>query len=113
MSGTRRDSWFDDCDNQHILYCGYRAISGARASITVAAFNEGQDAALLLRRRNPILVGRITVVTGADEGEYFPKIIRIFDDWTHGWHRPRRGNQSLVRVPFLLQFDAAQSDEPE
>src|ERR1700677_4350163 len=55
------------------------AIAGARTSITVVAFNEWQDGALLLRRRNPILVGRITVVTGADEGEYFPKIIRIFD----------------------------------
>ena len=109
----RRDSWFNNCDTQHILQCRYRAISGTRASITVVAFNAGQDGALLLRRRSAILVGWITVVTGANEGEYFPKIIRILDHWTHGWHRARGVDEALAGIAFFLQVDAAQSDEPE
>src|SRR5580698_4240200 len=64
-----------------------------------------------LRSRNSVLVGGITVVAGANEGKYSPKIIRILDHQTHGRHRARRGNEALAGVTPLLQLEAAQGDE--
>ena len=42
---------------QHILWCHYRAISEARASITVVTFDDGRDGALHRERGAPYLAG--------------------------------------------------------
>src|SRR6202795_2084002 len=68
---------------------------------------------LLLIGRSAEFIGGIATVFGAHEDQYFPKIIRILDDGAEWRHRPDDIFPAYTGIAQLLQFVAAEDDEPK
>src|ERR1700691_2939593 len=68
---------------------------------------------LLLRLRGAELVVGISIIVGTDEGDYFPEVVGVLDDGSHGRHRTHDVLVAGARIAFLLQRIAAESDQPK